>query len=128
MPPTNSPMENNIPHKKAPILRRLRLKATAKPYSPKTAGTVSNKGVSTAGVANNGPGGNRNGLTTVPNTKPDAMKTKVKIIDFGDSLLMPQTPCPEVHPCCQEDPSPTRSPPMGSADRGSPRVSIDGHG
>ena len=38
------------------------------------------------------------------------MKISVAVMDLGDSLAIPQTPCPLVHPLPRLVPKPTRSP------------------
>lgn len=40
----------------------------------------------------------------------NAMKISVAVMDLGDSLAIPQTPCPLVHPLPRLVPKPTRSP------------------
>ena len=49
---------------------------------------------------------------------PVVIKTPVATIDLTLILLMPQTPCPDVHPLPIAEPNPTRKPPTMGRSRG----------
>src|SRR5450432_260717 len=48
---------------------------------------------------------------------PVATKTSVATMERGDRRLIPQSPCPEVHPLPSVVPTPTRNPPMAIVGR-----------